>query len=123
MERFRLAAADMGLALALSLGALGPWMPADVGGGAVAGEAAHDASGDAGRDGNAKPAATATPTRNKRKGKKGKAAEKPFTAPGPAIGETIPTFQALDQDGKARTLADVTGTRGALFIFHRSAGW
>ena len=45
------------------------------------------------------------------------------TERGPKVGETVPQFKALDETGKTRTLADLSGPKGLLFIFHRSASW
>ena len=42
---------------------------------------------------------------------------------GPAIGETIPDFEAVDQHGKRRSFADLAGPNGLLLLFHRSADW
>ena len=42
---------------------------------------------------------------------------------GPAVGETIPDFAAVDQSGKRRSFADLAGPNGLLLLFHRSADW
>lgn len=42
---------------------------------------------------------------------------------GPEIGETIPDFEAYDQNGNLVTLDDVMGPNGAMVLFHRSADW
>jgi peroxiredoxin len=42
---------------------------------------------------------------------------------GPAVGETIPAFQAVDQDGRVRTFADLRGPKGLVLLFFRSADW
>ena len=42
---------------------------------------------------------------------------------GPQVGERVPDFSLLDQNGQARTLDDILGPRGALLLFHRSADW
>lgn len=42
---------------------------------------------------------------------------------GPAIGAPIPDFTAVDQFGRTRTFADLTGPNGLLLLFHRSADW
>ncbi len=42
---------------------------------------------------------------------------------GPDIGEKIPAFSAPDQNGKVQTLATVTGPKGAMLVFFRSADW
>jgi hypothetical protein len=38
-------------------------------------------------------------------------------------GERIPDFALPDQDGRARSLGDLTGPNGLLLVFHRSADW
>jgi hypothetical protein len=42
---------------------------------------------------------------------------------GPEIGETIPDFEAYDQNGDLVSLDDVMGPNGAVVVFHRSADW
>jgi len=42
---------------------------------------------------------------------------------GPEVGETIPDFQALDQNGNPVSLSDVMGPSGAMVVFIRSADW
>jgi peroxiredoxin len=42
---------------------------------------------------------------------------------GPAVGEKIPSFQAVDQDGRVRTFADLGGPQGLVLLFFRSADW
>jgi len=42
---------------------------------------------------------------------------------GPAVGETIPAFQAPDQDGRVRSFADLRGPKGLVLLFFRSADW
>jgi hypothetical protein len=42
---------------------------------------------------------------------------------GPATGTPAPAITALDQDGRERTLADLSGERGLLLVFFRSADW
>jgi len=44
-------------------------------------------------------------------------------ATGPAVGERIPDFAALDQNGVRRTFDDIKGPNGALVFFFRSADW
>ena len=44
-------------------------------------------------------------------------------ATGPAVGETIPDFAALDQNGVRRSFDDIKGPNGALVFFFRSADW
>lgn len=42
---------------------------------------------------------------------------------GPAVGDTIPAFEATDQRGKTQTLASLTGPKGLMLVFFRSADW
>jgi hypothetical protein len=42
---------------------------------------------------------------------------------GPNVGERVPEFALPDQDGRERHLADLTGPKGALLVFFRSADW
>jgi hypothetical protein len=42
---------------------------------------------------------------------------------GPAVGETIPGFEALDQNGRPVRFQDIAGPNGAVILFHRSADW
>jgi hypothetical protein len=42
---------------------------------------------------------------------------------GPAVGEVVPAFSATDQNGRTQTLASVTGSKGAMLVFFRSADW
>jgi len=42
---------------------------------------------------------------------------------GPAVGETIPRFEARDQDGRTRTFEDLKGPKGLVLLFFRSADW
>ena len=42
---------------------------------------------------------------------------------GPAVGSTVPAFEAVDQDGKTQTLARLSGSKGTLLVFFRSADW
>jgi len=42
---------------------------------------------------------------------------------GPEIGERIPDFEALDQNGDLVSLSDVMGPEGAMVVFVRSADW
>lgn len=44
-------------------------------------------------------------------------------AAGPEVGESIPAFEAIDQSGTARDFASLTGERGLLLLFYRSADW
>jgi len=42
---------------------------------------------------------------------------------GPEVGQQVPAFSALDQDGGAQTLKSIMGPRGAMLVFFRSADW
>ena len=42
---------------------------------------------------------------------------------GPEIGERIPDFEALDQNGNLVSLSNVMGPNGAMVVFVRSADW
>lgn len=42
---------------------------------------------------------------------------------GPAMGEKIPAFSAVDQNGKTQSLETLAGPNGLLLLFHRSADW
>ncbi len=42
---------------------------------------------------------------------------------GPEVGERIPDFEALDQNGNLVSLGDVMGPSGAMVVFIRSADW
>lgn len=42
---------------------------------------------------------------------------------GPSVGSTAPLLAAADQDGQTQTLDTLTGPKGLLFLFNRSADW
>jgi hypothetical protein len=42
---------------------------------------------------------------------------------GPEVGSTVPSFEALDQNGRPQNLKSILGPRGALLVFFRSADW
>ena len=42
---------------------------------------------------------------------------------GPQVGERVPAFSLLDQNGRVRTLDSILGPKGAILLFHRSADW
>lgn len=44
-------------------------------------------------------------------------------APGPAVGATVPAFEAPDQDGRLRRFETLRGPGGLLLNFNRSAVW
>jgi len=47
----------------------------------------------------------------------------PSIATGPAVGEKIPEFEAIDQSGRRQTFETLRGPNGLLLLFHRSADW
>ena len=42
---------------------------------------------------------------------------------GPQVGEQVPEFSLPDQNGEMRSLESISGPRGAMLLFHRSADW
>jgi len=42
---------------------------------------------------------------------------------GPQVGQRVPDFSLMDQDGTVRTLDSLMGPEGALLLFYRSADW
>jgi cytochrome oxidase Cu insertion factor (SCO1/SenC/PrrC family) len=42
---------------------------------------------------------------------------------GPQVGQRLPEFKALDQDGHPREFATLKGPKGLVFVFFRSADW
>jgi len=42
---------------------------------------------------------------------------------GPQVGEVVPDFELIDQDGARRTLKSLLGPNGAMLVFFRSADW
>ena len=42
---------------------------------------------------------------------------------GPAVGERIPAFSLPDQNGQVETLKTISGPKGAMLVFFRSADW
>lgn len=44
-------------------------------------------------------------------------------ATGPAVGQKIPLFEAVDQNGRRQTFESLKGPNGLLLLFHRSADW
>ena len=42
---------------------------------------------------------------------------------GPEIGQAIPAFSIVDQNGTMQTLKSLMGPKGALLVFYRSADW
>jgi len=47
---------------------------------------------------------------------------KPFD-PGPPIGDRLPVFEAIDQDGRQRAFETLRGPKGLVLLFFRSADW
>ena len=42
---------------------------------------------------------------------------------GPRVGERLPAFSLADQDGRTRDFASLTGPKGLVLVFFRSADW
>jgi len=42
---------------------------------------------------------------------------------GPAVGERVPPFHALDQHGRDRDFSSLRGPDGLVLVFFRSADW
>jgi hypothetical protein len=42
---------------------------------------------------------------------------------GPQVGERVPDFSLRDQTGRTQTLQSITGPKGAMLVFVRSADW
>jgi cytochrome oxidase Cu insertion factor (SCO1/SenC/PrrC family) len=42
---------------------------------------------------------------------------------GPAVGDPIPPFRAVDQDGRSLDFDAIKGPHGAVLLFFRSADW
>jgi peroxiredoxin len=42
---------------------------------------------------------------------------------GPQVGDRVPDFTLTDQSGKTWTLQSITGPKGAMLVFFRSADW
>jgi len=50
----------------------------------------------------------------------------PSTPPadlGPAVGQPLPAFEVRNQDGRSRDFASLTGPKGLVLVFFRSADW
>jgi hypothetical protein len=47
----------------------------------------------------------------------------PSIKTGPAVGDPIPPFRAIDQNGKTQDFKSIRGPKGALILFFRSADW
>jgi hypothetical protein len=42
---------------------------------------------------------------------------------GPQVGTVVPAFEVVDQFGNRRSLSSVSGPKGAMLVFFRSADW
>ena len=42
---------------------------------------------------------------------------------GPQVGQRVPDFTLVDQDGRQRSLQSLMGDRGLILVFSRSADW
>jgi hypothetical protein len=42
---------------------------------------------------------------------------------GPQVGDIVPAFSLVDQDGRTRNLQSAMGAKGAMLVFFRSADW
>ena len=42
---------------------------------------------------------------------------------GPTVGNLVPDFSAQDQEGRRQTLKSVSGPKGTMLVFFRSADW
>ncbi|MEZ5402012.1 MAG: hypothetical protein R2729_20235 [Bryobacteraceae bacterium] len=51
------------------------------------------------------------------------AAQDPGFPTGPAVGEKIPSFSLPDQNGRKQNLRSLTGPKGLVLAFVRSADW
>ena len=48
----------------------------------------------------------------------------PFMAQtGPAVGQKIPAFSAVDQSGRVQTFSSLRGPKGLVLFFNRSVDW
>ena len=43
--------------------------------------------------------------------------------PGPAVGARVPEFSLVDQSGQTHSLKDLSGPKGLMLVFFRSADW
>lgn len=43
--------------------------------------------------------------------------------PGPAVGAHVPEFELPDQGGQSRNLHSLSGPKGLMLVFFRSADW
>ncbi len=42
---------------------------------------------------------------------------------GPPVGEKVPDFEAVDQNGASHSLDSLMGPKGMMLVFFRSADW
>lgn len=42
---------------------------------------------------------------------------------GPQVGSTVPPFSGVDQFGRTQSLATLSGPKGLMLVFSRSADW
>jgi hypothetical protein len=42
---------------------------------------------------------------------------------GPSVGEKVPDFEAVDQNGASHSLRSLMGPKGMMLVFFRSADW
>ena len=42
---------------------------------------------------------------------------------GPKVGDRVPAFSALDQNGRSCSLKTLAGAKGVMLVFYRSADW
>ncbi len=42
---------------------------------------------------------------------------------GPQVGATVPAVEGTDQFGKRHSLSSISGPKGAMLVFFRSADW
>jgi AhpC/TSA family len=42
---------------------------------------------------------------------------------GPAVGQPVPDFSLQDQNGRTQTVKSISGPRGTMLVFFRSADW
>jgi hypothetical protein len=42
---------------------------------------------------------------------------------GPEVNARVPSFSLPDQNGITQTLSSITGPKGAMLVFYRSADW
>lgn len=55
----------------------------------------------------------------------GKRPETPggFATRGPSVGEALPPFEAVDQNGRVQTFESLRGPKGLVLVFFQSADW